>query len=189
LLFGSKTGFSDVVDLKTLDGKTGFKINGAAADDGSGAAVSGIGDINGDSFPDLLVGAPGVDTAAQDAGAAYVIYGFDPRVTMSGNGKTFTFTEADGDVVTLKLSQAGLRPQDIQLADDGSIASLDLGVFGNVDAQEAVGAKALNLALSVKTPAGGLGNGFSKIGLLSAFGVAMGKVKIGGDWDKSLPAA
>jgi hypothetical protein len=181
LLLGTKSGFADVVNLSALDAKTGLKIIGAAADDESGVSVSGAGDVNGDGYGDLIVGARGADASTEDSGAAYVIYGYDPRVSMSGDGKTFTFTEADGDVVTLKISQPGLLPQNIVLAADGSIESLDLTTFANTEAAQAVGGKALNLVMSVKTPTGGSGNGFTKVGLLNAKGVPMGKVKIAGD--------
>ena len=61
-----------------------------------------------------------------NAGAAYVVFGFDTRLTVGGDGKSLTITENDGDIVTLRLSAEGLSVYDIQLAPDGSIASLDL---------------------------------------------------------------
>ncbi len=180
LVFGSRTGFGPSLDLLSLDGKAGFKIHGIAEDDQSGSAVSTAGDINDDGFDDLIVGAPFTAN-----GTAYVIYGFDQRLEMSGNGKTFTITEADGDVVTLKLSQPGLLPDNIVLGEDGSIESLDLTSFGSGGGTDARGiggqkVKALNLLVSVKSP-GGTGNGFTKIGVLNANGVQMGKVKVAGD--------
>lgn len=51
-------------------------INGTAAPHRFGYAVDGIGDLNGDGFEDLVVGAPGVGlVAGADAGAVYVFYG------------------------------------------------------------------------------------------------------------------
>lgn len=51
-------------------------IFGASAGDRFGQSVAAAGDINGDGVPDLLVGATHVDrTNANDAGAAYLIYG------------------------------------------------------------------------------------------------------------------
>ena len=40
---------------------TGFKLSGAAADDHSGLSVASAGDVNGDGFADLIVGAHGAD--------------------------------------------------------------------------------------------------------------------------------
>ena len=45
------------IDLSSLDGATGFKLNGAAASDHSGYSVASAGDVNGDGFADLIVGA------------------------------------------------------------------------------------------------------------------------------------
>lgn len=54
----------------------GFRIDGAAPFDTAGAAVAGIGDVDGDGLDDVLVGAPLADAgAAKDAGAAYVVRG------------------------------------------------------------------------------------------------------------------
>ncbi|MEZ4238755.1 MAG: MopE-related protein [Myxococcota bacterium] len=44
-------------------------------DDGYGYAVRGLGDVSGDGVGDLLVGAPWDDTAAENAGVAYLYLG------------------------------------------------------------------------------------------------------------------
>jgi hypothetical protein len=41
----------------TLNGSNGFAINGIAANDFSGWSVSSAGDVNGDGFDDLIIGA------------------------------------------------------------------------------------------------------------------------------------
>ena len=51
---------------------TGFKISGSADGDHLGSAVSTAGDMNGDGYSDILVGA---DWFNNQQGAAYVIYG------------------------------------------------------------------------------------------------------------------
>ncbi len=49
----SKRGFAASFNLAELNGNNGFVLNGA------GTSVSDAGDINGDGFDDLLIGAPG----------------------------------------------------------------------------------------------------------------------------------
>ena len=53
-----------IIDLSALDGTNGFKLSGVAADDYSGRSVASAGDVNGDGFADLIVGARGRPTAA-----------------------------------------------------------------------------------------------------------------------------
>ncbi len=51
------------------------KIVGDAASDGVGVAVDGAGDVDGDGYDDLLIGASGHDGSASGAGAAFVVLG------------------------------------------------------------------------------------------------------------------
>lgn len=71
LVFGKATGFPATFALGGLDGNDGFRINGSGHLSRTGQAVSGAGDVNGDGFDDLLIGAP----AADDTGVAYVVFG------------------------------------------------------------------------------------------------------------------
>jgi hypothetical protein len=50
-------------------------FTGEAAGDNLGYSVSGAGDVNGDGYADVIVGAPFNDTVGSDAGRAYVYYG------------------------------------------------------------------------------------------------------------------
>lgn len=63
------------IDLSAL-GSDGYVIQGIDADDESGFAVSGAGDVNGDGFADVIVGARGGDpNGREDAGESYVVFG------------------------------------------------------------------------------------------------------------------
>src|SRR4028118_380329 len=76
VVFGSNTGFGAGLDLSTLNGSNGFAINGIAADDRSGWSVSSAGDVNGDGFDDLIIGAIYADPNGIDrAGQSYVVFG------------------------------------------------------------------------------------------------------------------
>ena len=78
IVFGSDTGFDPVLDLAALDGTRGFRISGVNRNDISGRAVSGAGDLNGDGFDDVLIGAAGGNPGGvYNAGEAYVLFGSD----------------------------------------------------------------------------------------------------------------
>ena len=79
-------------------GSGGFVVNGVAPDDNSGYSVSPAGDINGDGYADIIVGAT---TAMSAAGQSYIIFGgarFITSTLVQGSG-TVTGTVADEAVV------------------------------------------------------------------------------------------
>ena len=64
------------IDLSLLDGTNGFILNGIDAGDWSGRSVSSAGDVNGDGYDDLIIGARNADpNGDSQAGETYVIYG------------------------------------------------------------------------------------------------------------------
>ncbi|WP_442512185.1 beta strand repeat-containing protein [Novipirellula sp. SH528] len=74
----STVALSIIIDLATLTAAQGSTIFGAEADDLSGISVSSAGDVNGDGFDDLLIGAHGADAsgnAKSNAGDSYVVFG------------------------------------------------------------------------------------------------------------------
>ena len=74
VVFGRGTNDTSAVDLADVAfGAGGFVITGTYSNDRVGYAVSAAGDVNGDGFADLLVGAP----QHNGSGAAYVIFGGD----------------------------------------------------------------------------------------------------------------
>lgn len=60
-----------------LDGSTIYTFTGEAAEDRFGWSVSGAGDLNGDGFADVVVGAMSNDAAGANAGRAYTFSGLD----------------------------------------------------------------------------------------------------------------
>ena len=75
VIFGKASGFADI-DLTNLSSSVGFEIAGAAGlSDLAGWSVAGAGDVNGDGFDDLIVGAPGGDSGGTNSGQAYVLFG------------------------------------------------------------------------------------------------------------------
>jgi hypothetical protein len=68
-----QSGTADV-DLATLTASTGFRIDGAASDS-AGVSVAGVGDLDGDGFADVAIGAPGNTDAV--TGRVYLVMGID----------------------------------------------------------------------------------------------------------------
>lgn len=88
IVFGSSVGFPASLDLATLDGSNGLRLDGTAAGDGIGNRVAAAGDVNGDGIEDVIIGAP---TANGRVGASYVVFG-----SAAGFAATFDLGALDG---------------------------------------------------------------------------------------------
>ncbi|HUT03545.1 MAG TPA: integrin alpha [bacterium] len=71
LIFGKASGWAMDTSLANADAS----FIGEAAGDGAGSAVSGVGDVNGDGFDDMIVAAPNNSEAAEYGGQTYLILG------------------------------------------------------------------------------------------------------------------
>jgi len=92
VVFGSNSGFGASFNLSALNGSNGFAINGIAASDRSGFSVSSAGDVNGDGFDDLIIGANGASpNGIPGAGQSYVVFGSN-----SGFGASFNLSALNG---------------------------------------------------------------------------------------------
>ena len=75
VVLGNAT-FATPLELSTLNGTNGFQINGVKPGDFSGWSVGGAGDVNGDGYDDVIVGAPYASpNGSYQAGESYVVYG------------------------------------------------------------------------------------------------------------------
>ena len=84
VVFGSPSvGSSGSILLSSLNGVNGFKLDGENNHDGSGFPARTAGDVNGDGYVDLLIGASGY-TKGTCKGRSYVVFG-GPGVGSSGN--------------------------------------------------------------------------------------------------------
>jgi len=138
---------SGQIDLRYADAR----IYGLSSGDRFGASATHAGDVNGDGYADILVGAPDSDLGAADAGAAYLFHGGsslsgpldagDADFILLGaraNGETGTAVSAVGDM-------DGDGNGDFAVSDPEGVDSADLGVVaitygpavGNTDIEDA----------------------------------------------------
>ncbi|WP_426954136.1 beta strand repeat-containing protein [Muricoccus radiodurans] len=112
VVYGGATNPGNL-NLGALTLAQGFRLDGAAGNDISGYSVSSAGDVNGDGYDDLLVGAPGSDASSNGSGSSYVVYG---GATNPGNLNLGALTAAQGfrldgaaagDFSGLSVSSAG----------------------------------------------------------------------------------
>jgi hypothetical protein len=80
LVYGAGN-FTTTIELGNLTANSGVVMQGNAAGDVAGCSVAGVGDVNGDNYSDILIGAARVSTGGiSETGAAYLIYGSPYRV-------------------------------------------------------------------------------------------------------------
>jgi hypothetical protein len=114
VVFGKASRFAANIDLSTLNGSNGFQISGEAAEDFSGNPVSSAGDVNGDGFDDLIIGAHGADPHGDYSGASYIVFGkasgfaanIDLSILNGSNGFQIS-GEATEDRSGVSVSSAG----------------------------------------------------------------------------------
>ena len=111
VVFGKASGFASSINLSTLNGSNGFRLNGIDGIDLSGGSVASAGDVNGDGFDDLIIGATG---AGDYVGESYVVFGKASGFTSSINLSTlngsngFRLDGIDaGDISGLPVASAG----------------------------------------------------------------------------------
>ncbi|HXH55182.1 MAG TPA: cadherin-like domain-containing protein [Gammaproteobacteria bacterium] len=92
VVFGTRSSFGAALELSTLNGANGFRINGVSANDYSGISVASAGDMNGDGLSDLIIGAYGADPGNRtSAGSSFVVFG-----TRSGFGAALELSSLNG---------------------------------------------------------------------------------------------
>lgn len=89
IVFGKAANFNATLTLSTLDGKDGLILKGIKIFDRFGEFISGVGDVNGDGFDDVIASVSGYysrDENLLDSGSGYVIFGgpFKDEATLSG---------------------------------------------------------------------------------------------------------
>jgi methionine-rich copper-binding protein CopC len=171
VIFGKTSGFSTIVDVSSLNGSTGFRLAGAAAGDNAGWTVSDAGDINGDGFGDIIVGANRADPHGENSGASYVVFGkasgFAATVELSALNGSDGFRldgAAAGDYAGYSVSTAGDINGD---GYDDLIVSADAADAKDIDSGTSyvVFGKASGFSASLNLGALGSSQGFSLDGV------------------------
>jgi hypothetical protein len=124
----------------------GVVLHGAIAGDGAGFALASAGDVDGDGFDDIVIGAPTADPGGKtDAGVSFVLFGRDFSKTVTKAGTAASETLAGTATVDRILgglgndTLMGLGGADVliggggfdTLALDGAGLTLDLTTIGD----------------------------------------------------------
>lgn len=171
LYFGAKLTTLSVIGKTTTD--QGIALTGLSSQ--GDASISFIGDINADGFDDLLMKVPQLSGVPRN----FVLFGTGLRI--APDGKTATFREGDGDLITVKTTKGTFdytqfafaqRPGSVSRGQD--LQRLDLALGG----AEFDGA-AITITAK-KGPVRGQGDGQVDVGFLEAEGLDLAAVKIAG---------
>ena len=103
-------------------------LQGIATDDRAGSAVSAAGDVNGDGYDDLLIGAFYADDGGSESGAAYLVHGPVTGTDSLSNAEATFIGEESGD--TAGHSVAGGGDLDGDGLDDLVIGAIGWDVYG-----------------------------------------------------------
>src|SRR3989344_3173307 len=106
IIFGKSSGWSMDVNLSNADAS----FYGENGSDNAGFSVSSAGDVNGDAFDDILIGARGNDEGGTDVGHAYIIFGkssgWNTTLNLSNANASF-YGENGSDQAGESVSSAG----------------------------------------------------------------------------------
>ncbi len=85
----------------------GARLLGEAGSDHAGVSVASAGDVNGDGFADILIGASGESTAGLNAGAVYLLHGPQAGLVNLADAHAKVTGETSGDALGLSAATAG----------------------------------------------------------------------------------
>jgi hypothetical protein len=142
LIFGSSLGYTFSINLSSAD----YSFIGENGNDLLSGSVSSAGDVNGDGFDDILIGAYGNEDAGSDAGKAYLIFSSSLGSSDTINVSTADYSfigDDDNDYAGISVSSAG----DV---DGDGFDDVLIGAYLNNDGGTAAGKVGLFKACSVQ---------------------------------------
>jgi hypothetical protein len=80
VVFGHSGAFASSLNLSTVNGSSGFQLDGSGFSE-LGSALGRAGDVNGDGFDDIVIGAFKNSSGAQYGGSSYVVFGHSGAFT------------------------------------------------------------------------------------------------------------
>ncbi len=135
IIFGDGSGLPPEVDVRALAPSEGFVINGDATGDQFGNSIAAAGDINGDGYDDLIVGAVYADRFVpsygfkSNVGNGYVIFG-SAAPTLNADGEMDAADIAsNGNGIILQGGESnGLGWDVLQVGDFNGDGIDDIGI-------------------------------------------------------------
>ncbi len=100
LVYGGASGTASLADADAT-------FTGASDNDFAGFALAGAGDVDGDGYDDMLIGAYQEDSGGSNAGAAYLILGPSSGTTSLSDADAVLLGGADDDKAGFAVSSAG----------------------------------------------------------------------------------
>ena len=123
LILGDRTGWYQDLDL----GKADASWWGEASQDYAGYSVAGAGDINGDGFDDIIVGAYGNDDGGDLGGQVYIIFG-----KTDGWQMDLSLAKVDASIIgTDKMEEAGFSVAGVGDVNGDGFDDILFGAPGN----------------------------------------------------------
>ncbi len=182
VLYGRTGAYTATISSAGLDGSNGFRIDGDAPGGTAGVAAAGAGDVDGDGVDDVVVGAPDAEPHGSRSGAAYVVFGGAGGgggglpVTIARNGRKATFTDVDGDLVSVSTNKGAFTQAHFTVVPAGTRSG---GQFQRLRLAGTPGFAGATISVKAKAAAGG--DGLVHVGAIDATGLDLGAVTVKGD--------